>query len=149
MQKAIHTNASSVFPPSVGRGAVILLFDGICNYCNRWVNFIIRHDKKKKFRFAAMQSEAGKKLLKQYHIAEETESAILIYNQKVYLKSSTGLHVLYHLGKIYSLAFVFIIVPAYIRDFYYDIIARNRYKCWGKKDTCIIPPDNVKERFLQ
>lgn len=141
----------------------ILLFDGICNYCNRWVNFIIRHDKKKKFRFAALQSDAGKRLLKQYNIPEATDppannnknngcragSAVLIYNDKFYLKSSTGLHVLYHLGGIYSLAFVFIIIPAYIRDFYYDIIARNRYKWWGKRDACMIPSADVRERFLQ
>ena len=126
----------------------ILLFDGICNYCNKWINFIIRHDKKKKFRFATLQSDAGKKLLKKYNIPEETESAVLIYNEKVYLKSSTGLHILYHLGGIYSLAFGFIIVPAYIRDFYYDIIARNRYKWWGKRNECMIPTDYVRERFL-
>ena len=126
----------------------ILLFDGICNYCNRWVNFIIRHDKKKKFRFATLQSETGKKLLKQYNITEGIESAILIYNEKIYIKSSTGLHVLYHLGGIYSLAFVFIVIPAYIRDFYYDIIARNRYKWWGKRNQCMIPTEEVRERFL-
>ena len=127
----------------------ILLFDGVCNFCNRWVNFIIRHDKKNKFRFAALQSEAGKRLLKKYSISEKEESAILIYNEKIYLKSSTGLHVLYHLGGIYSLAFVFIIVPTYIRDFYYEIIARNRYKWWGKRNECMIPSDDVKERFLE
>ena len=126
----------------------ILLFDGICNYCNKWVNFVIRHDTKKKFLFAPLQSDAGKKLLKQYDIPEDTESAVLIYNDKAYLKSATGLHILYHLGGIYSLAFAFIIVPAYVRDFYYDIIARNRYKWWGKKDACMIPDEEVKERFL-
>ena len=126
----------------------ILLFDGICNYCNKWVNFIIRHDKKKKFRFAALQSEAGKKLIKEYNISEKEESAVLIYNDKIYLKSSTGLHILYHLGGIYSLAFIFILVPEYIRDFYYDIIARNRYKWWGKRNECRIPAEDEKERFL-
>ena len=126
----------------------ILLFDGVCNYCNRWVNFIIRHDEKKKFRFAALQSETGKKILKQYNISEKEESVVLIYLDKVYLKSSAGLHILYHLGGIYSLAFVFIIIPAYIRDFYYDIIARNRYKWWGKRNECMIPTQDVKERFL-
>ena len=128
---------------------LILLFDGVCNYCNSWVNFIIRHDNKKKFHFTTLQSETGKKILKQYNISEKEESAILIYLDKVYLKSSAGLHILYHLGGIYSLAFVFIIIPAYIRDFYYDIIARNRYKWWGKRNECMIPTEDVKERFLQ
>jgi predicted DCC family thiol-disulfide oxidoreductase YuxK len=127
----------------------ILLFDGVCNYCNSWVNFIIRHDKKKKFRFAALQSEAGKRILQKYHISEKEETAILIYNDKVYMKSTAGLHVLYHVGGIYAIAFAFIIFPEFVRDFYYNIIARNRYKWWGKKDSCMIPTEDVKERFLQ
>lgn len=154
------SNANS--PPSgelEGASFPILLFDGVCNYCNSWVNFIIRHDPKKKFRFAALQSEAGKKILKQYSIADppersvsvragKEESAILIYNEKVYMRSSAGLHALFHVGGIYSLAFAFIIFPEYVRDFYYDIIARNRYKWWGKKDSCMIPTEDVKDRFL-
>lgn len=127
----------------------ILLFDGICNYCNSWVDFIIRKDKKKKFRFASLQSEAGKKLLRQYDLSDKEESAVLIFNGKAYPKSSAGIHVFYHLGMPYSLLFAFIIFPAYVRDFYYDIIARNRYKWWGKKDSCMIPSPEVKERFLQ
>ncbi|MBI4929229.1 MAG: DUF393 domain-containing protein [Bacteroidetes bacterium] len=126
----------------------VLLFDGICNYCNRWVNFIIRHDKKKKFRFTTLQSEVGKKILKEHAVSVKEESAVLIYNNKVYLQSSAGLHILYHLGGIYSLAFVFIIVPAFIRNFCYNLIARNRYKWWGKRSECMIPSDGVKDRFL-
>ena len=127
----------------------ILLFDGICNYCNTWVNFIIRHDAKKKFKFAALQSVTGKSLLKQYNISEKNESATLIYNDTAHLKSSAGLHVLFHLGGIYSLAFMFIIIPEYIRDFYYDIVARNRYKWWGKKESCMIPSEDIRNRFLE
>ena len=128
---------------------VILLFDGVCNYCNRWVNFIIRHDKKKKFRFAALQSEVGKKLLKQHNISKEADSVVLIYNEKVYLKSSAGLHILFHIGGIYSIPFIFVLLPEYIRDFYYDIIARNRYKWWGKREKCMIPNIDIKDRFLE
>lgn len=127
----------------------ILLFDGICNFCNGWVNFIIRKDKKKKFRFASIQSESGKKLLKQYELPENGETAVLIYNGKAHIKSTAGIHVLYHLGGLYSLWFAFIIFPAYVRDFYYDIIAKNRYKWWGKMDSCMIPTQEIKERFLQ
>ena len=103
---------------------------------------------KKKFRFAALQSEAGKRLLKQYQLSAKEESAVLIFNEKVYQKSSAGLQILYHVGGIYAVPFVFILVPTYIRDFYYDIIARNRYKWWGKRDTCMIPTEEIKERFL-
>jgi predicted DCC family thiol-disulfide oxidoreductase YuxK len=126
----------------------IVLFDGVCNFCNRWVNFIIRHDTKKKFRFAALQSDIGKKLLKQYDIPEKTESVVLIYNQQAHIKSTAGLHILYHIGGLYALPFALVIFPAYIRDFYYDVIARNRYKWWGKMDQCMIPTQDVKERFL-
>ncbi|TAL57139.1 MAG: DUF393 domain-containing protein [Bacteroidetes bacterium] len=126
----------------------VLLFDGICNYCNKWINFIIRHDSKKKFRFAALQSDAGKKLLKQYSISEKKESVVLIYNGQAHIKSTAYFHVCFHLGGIYALLFAFIIIPAYIRDFYYDIIARNRYKWWGKKDSCMIPTQDIKDRFL-
>ncbi len=126
----------------------ILLFDGVCNYCNRLVNFVIRHDKKKKFRFAALQSEARKKLLKQYDIKQSNDTFVVIYNEKAYIKSTAALHVCFHLGGLYSLAFAFIILPAYVRDFYYDIIARNRYKWWGKKDSCMIPSPDIKDRFL-
>lgn len=126
-----------------------LLFDGYCNYCNKWVNFIIRHDKKIKFRFATLQSEAGKKLLKQYGLSDKEDSVVLIYNEKVHVKSTAGIHVFFHLGGAYSLLFAFIIFPAYVRDFYYDIIAKNRYKWWGKSDQCMIPSIETKERFLQ
>jgi len=127
---------------------VILLFDGVCNYCNGWVNFIIRHDKKKKFRFATLQSEAGKNLLKQYNVPKKNDSVVLIYNEKVYLKSTAGLHALFHIGGIHALAFAFIIFPEYVRDFYYDIIAKNRYKWWGKQNECMIPSKDIKDRFL-
>ena len=126
----------------------ILLFDGECNYCNRIVNFIIRRDKKKKIRFATLQSEIAKQLLINYKVPDNLESAILIYNEKAYIKSSTIFHVFYHLGFPYSILFIFILLPAFIRDFYYDILARNRYKIWGKRKECISPAGNIKERFL-
>jgi predicted DCC family thiol-disulfide oxidoreductase YuxK len=126
----------------------VLLFDGFCNYCNSWVEFIIQHDKKKKFKFAALQSDIGKKILKQYNVPQEKESVVLIYNDKTHLKSSAGLHILFHLGGIYSIPFIFILLPEYVRDFYYDIIARNRYKWWGKRNECVIPNEDNKERFL-
>ena len=143
-------SADATFSPSgrLKEGLPILLFDGICNYCNSWVNFIIKHDKKKKISFASLQSEAGKKILKQYNVPQESDSVVLIYNDKVYLKSTAGLHALFHVGGIYALPFAFIIFPEYVRDFYYDIIARNRYKWWGKQNECVIPNEETKDRFL-
>ncbi len=127
----------------------IVLFDGICNFCNRWINFIIRKDKKKKFRFATLQSEVGKTLLKQHGIWEKQETVVLIYNGKAQVKSTACFHICYHLGGIYALLFALVILPSYVTDFYYDIIARNRYKWWGKMDSCMIPTAAERERFLQ
>ena len=126
----------------------ILLFDGTCNYCNRWVNFIIRNDKKSKFRFAALQSDAGKKLLSEYKISPKEDTAILIENGKAYTKSSAGLIIMKRLGGIYYVLYIFILIPPFIRNLFYDIISRNRYKWWGKREECMIPSDDIKGRFL-
>ena len=126
----------------------ILLFDGICNFCNRWVNFIIRHDKKNKFRFATLQSDAGKKLLRDYQIPSKINSAVLIDDGKVYLKSSVGLRILKHLEGIYYPLYFLSIIPPFIHNIVYDIVAHNRYKLWGKREQCMIPSENIKERFL-
>ena len=141
--------------PPIDKNHPILLFDGICNYCNGWVNFIIRHDKKKKFRFTALQSDAAKKLLHDYRVSSNEDSVVLIDNDKAYLKSSAALGIMKHLGGlspfgigIYILFFLLAIIPPFIRNFFYDIIANNRYKWWGKRDRCMIPNEEAKERFL-
>src|ERR1039458_6471549 len=88
---------------------LVLLFDGTCNYCNRWVNFIVRHDRKKLFRFAAIQSEIGKKLLNEYQISSSEDTVVLIYDGKAYLKSTAGLRIMKYIGGIYSAFYVFIL----------------------------------------
>jgi predicted DCC family thiol-disulfide oxidoreductase YuxK len=127
----------------------VLLFDGVCNFCNRWINFIIRKDKKKKFRFAALQSKAGKQLLKNSELDEAPNSVVLLFKGKVYVKSAAALQVFYHIGGVYAMLFAFIIFPTYVRDFYYDIIAKNRYKWWGKKESCMIPTQEIRDRFIE
>lgn len=112
---------------------LVLLFDGTCNYCNRWVNFIVRHDRKKLFRFAAIQSEIGKKLLNEYQISSSEDTVVLIYDGKAYLKSTAGLRIMKYIGGIYSAFYVFILIPPFIRNYFYEIIARNRYRWWKKK----------------
>lgn len=127
----------------------IVLFDGVCNFCNSSVNKIIRHDKKNKFKFAALQSEIGKKLLQKYSIdPAKTDSIILIENNVAFIKSTAILKISKHLNGLYPLAYGFIIIPAFIRDEVYDYIARNRYKWWGKKDSCMIPTAEVREKFI-
>lgn len=132
------------------REPYILLFDGVCNLCNNIVQFTIKRDPEEKFRFAALQSESGQALLKKFDLpTDDFNSFVFIKGNKYFLKSSAGLHVLKELGGIWKLFYVFIILPGPLRDYIYNIIARTRYKLFGKRDTCMIPTPNLKQRFLQ
>lgn len=127
----------------------IILFDGVCNFCNAGVNFIIRQDKQEVFRFAALQSEAGQKLLSQYRLPnKEFKSFVLIDNHKVYQKSSAGLKVYGKLPWYWRWTQVFWLAPKVVRDAVYDFIARNRYKWFGKKEQCMMPTPELRSRFL-
>lgn len=127
----------------------IILFDGVCNFCNTSVNKIIRFDKKKYFRFAPIQSEPGKFLMNKFGLDPvKFDSVILVDDDKAYVFSSATLYIARKLGGIYSLAFVFILIPKFIRNTIYKWIARNRYKWWGKKETCMIPTADVRSRFI-
>ncbi len=126
----------------------IVLFDGVCNFCNGAVNFIIRNDPEKRFRFAPLQSEIGQKLRAKFDIGEEVDSIILVEDDEAFMHSSAALRVARGLGGIWSLGYAFIIVPAFIRDWFYKLFAKYRYKLFGKKDVCMIPTPEVRERFL-
>ncbi len=127
----------------------VILFDGICNLCNGAVQFVIQHDAKVKFLFASLQSEAGQALQKQYHIAvEDVASVILVQDGLVYTKSTAALKIAKQLKSGWKLLYAFIIVPAFIRNGVYDIIAANRYKWFGKKEACMLPTPALKARFL-
>ena len=127
----------------------IILFDGVCNFCNAMVNFIIRQDKKNLFRFAALQSESGKILLEKYHIDwRASDSFVVIDKGKAYMKSSAALHLYNKLPWYWKWSQMFWIVPKFIRDGVYNFIAKHRYKWFGKKDQCMIPTPEVKSKFL-
>jgi predicted DCC family thiol-disulfide oxidoreductase YuxK len=127
----------------------IILFDGICNLCNSSVQYVIKHDPLALFRFASLQGETGKQLLKQYGLPEnELNSFVLILENKAYTRSSAALIVAKQLTGITKLLYGFIIVPLFIRNAVYDLIAKNRYKWFGKKDSCMIPTAELKSRFL-
>ena len=126
----------------------IVLFDGVCNFCNGAVNFIISHDRDKKFRFAPLQSEIGQELQEKYGIGNDIDSIVLVENDKAYTHSTAGLRVARTMGGIWSLAYVFIIVPAPIRDFFYRAFAKNRYRLFGRQEACMLPTPDVRERFL-
>jgi len=116
----------------------ILLFDGFCILCSRLVNFITKRDKKAKFLFISLQSASGQALLKKFGLPTDNfDSVVYISSDKYFLKSSAILHLLKELGGIWKLFFVFIIVPNFIRDFIYKIIAKTRYKIFGRHNSCI------------
>lgn len=127
----------------------ILLFDGVCNLCNGLVRFIIKHDHKRKIMFAPLQSDTAVRLLR------ETDPALLNIDSVVYvirsghfIRSDAILYMLRDLGGVWKTFFTLIVIPRFIRDFFYNLIARNRYRMFGKKDSCMIPTPDVKERFL-
>ena len=127
----------------------IILFDGVCNLCNGAVTYIIKRDKKNGFKFAALQSEIGKKLVSKFNIdTSKVDSIILIDGDRHYEKSSAALHIAKHLSGAYPLLFGFMILPKFIRNSVYDYIAKNRYKWFGKKENCMIPTGELKGKFL-
>lgn len=128
----------------------ILLFDGVCNLCNGAVNFIIDHDPEAHFHFAALQSEFGQqKLVELGYNTETFDSLVLLSEGQVYKKSTAALKISKQLSGLYPLLYAFIIVPPFIRHWVYNIIAKNRYKWWGKRDTCRMPTPELKSRFVE
>ncbi|WML44444.1 thiol-disulfide oxidoreductase DCC family protein [Neobacillus sp. PS3-40] len=126
----------------------IILFDGICNLCNFSVQFIIKRDPLGYFKFAALQGEIGQKLLEKHEIHKDFSSFILIENEQAYSKSTAALKVCLKLRYPWKLLSVLRILPLSLRDFLYDIISKNRYKWFGKKESCILPSSNMRKRFL-
>lgn len=128
----------------------LVLFDGVCNLCDSSVQFIIKRDPKKRFRFTFLQSDLGQKFLRQLKQPTEIlESVILIYGGKAYFESSAALHILKIIGGLWALFYAFIVIPSFLRNFIYRIIAKNRYRWFGKKDSCMMPTPDIKERFWE
>ena len=128
----------------------IVLFDGGCNFCDRSVQFIIKRDPKGIFAFASLKSMAGQQLLREYQIPEELDSLILVdpLNHKYYTKSSAALNISRNLTALWSILYIFKLIPRSIRDKVYDLIARNRIKWFGKKEQCELPSPEIRKRFL-
>lgn len=128
----------------------IILFDGVCNLCNGAVQFIIRRDKKDVFRFVALQSELGIEICHYIDVDQTKIDSIILYNPGVayYYKSSAILEIGKDLGGLYSLVTIFKILPGKLRNYIYDFIAKNRYKWYGKKESCMIPTPELKAKFL-
>ncbi|HAK79768.1 MAG TPA: hypothetical protein DCR35_01955 [Runella sp.] len=126
----------------------IIFFDGVCNFCNASVNFIIDHDSTHRYRFASLQSELGQKTLQENgYSTVELNTILLLRNGKLYQKSTAALEIARYL-KGWSWLYGFIILPRFIRDAFYGLVARNRYRIFGKSESCRIPTPEERSLFI-
>lgn len=128
----------------------VLFFDGVCNLCNRAVQFVIKKDRKQQFLFASLQSTAGERAISEIKTSFKIvpDSILLYYRGQYYIKSDAALQTLKLLGGVWSFLYRFIFIPRFIRDGIYDFVARKRYKWFGKRDVCMLPTQELTSRFL-
>lgn len=135
--------------PLINPNDQIILFDGVCKLCNRWSRFIIRFDSQRHFKLCAVQSDAGQRILKQLgYPLDHFETMLLVRGEQVFAKSDAFIEIARQLPMPWSLAKVFKIFPQKCRDWFYDRIALNRYRLFGKYDTCVLPSPDNEQRFL-
>lgn len=132
--------------------APVLLFDGVCNLCNSFVRFVVKFDAEGTFRFAPLQSPVAEELLARYDLEpddEEFDTVVLVEDGEASTKSTAALKVARRLDGPWPLVFPFIFLPERLRDGVYDLVARYRYRVFGKKDECPIPDPELRERFVE
>jgi predicted DCC family thiol-disulfide oxidoreductase YuxK len=125
----------------------IVLFDGECNFCNKTIQFILKHEKKPELLFCSLQSETGKEI-QDFFKLHDAKSILLVENNILYTKSTAALKITTYLKGGLPLLYFFIIVPLFIRNSIYNYIAKNRYKWFGKTETCMTPNNQIKHRFI-
>lgn len=138
-------------PPetSLASGQAIIVFDGVCVLCNGWVEFLLRHDRRQRFRFAAMQSASGARLLARHGLdPDDPMSFLLIDEHGARTDSDAVIAVLSDLGGVWRAASAMRVVPVFMRDPLYRLIARNRYRWFGRKPGCVMPREDQRHRFL-
>ena len=123
----------------------VVLFDGVCNLCNGAVQFILARDPRQRFRFASLQSEAARRLVKG---GVPAEAIVLIEAGKTYIKSAAALRIARGLRFPWPLLFALVVVPRFLRDLVYEWVARNRYRWFGKRDQCMVPTPQMRGRFI-
>ena len=135
---------------SLPKNKKIILFDGVCNLCNASVEFVIQHDKKDIFRFVTLQSNLGTAIIKHIGIDSKNIDSIVLYEPGVayYYKSNAALEIAKDLSGLFHYASLFRIIPTFLRNPIYDYVATNRYKWYGKQDSCMIPKPEMENRFL-
>ncbi len=127
----------------------VLLFDGVCNLCNNMVQFIIQRDTAAKIKFATLQSDYGQTILKKLNLpTHQFDTLVFIKGDQYFLKSSAVLQVLKETGGIWKLFYLLIYVPVPLRDFVYNFVAKTRFTLFGKRESCMLPSENTKKRFL-
>ena len=126
----------------------IVLFDGVCNFCESSVQFIIKHDVSNSLLFASLQSPLGQQLLDYYKMPKNLEGVVFIDNQKTYFKSAAAFKIATYFNGFWKSLLVFSILPIFLTDFVYDTIARNRYKWFGKKESCMLTTTELRKKFL-
>ena len=128
----------------------LILYDGVCNLCNRWVQFVLKHDRRRRFYFAPFQGATAKNILSEkFQEQNVPDTVILIDNNKVYTRSEAALRIFKLLGKGWNLIYGLMIFPRFVRDGVYILVANRRYKWFGKSDSCILPAPEWKDRFLE
>lgn len=127
----------------------VLLFDGVCNLCNGSVQWVLMHDAKAQFRFAALQSDTGQMLLRQFGLAPaQLDTVVLVAGDRVFLRSDAPLEIVRRLGGGWALLYVFKVLPRPLRNAVYDWVARHRYRWFGRQETCMLPRPEWKGRFV-
>ena len=125
----------------------ILFFDGVCNLCNSTVDFLIERDSNQVIKYSSLQGKTASELLTGKY-TQDLNTVVLYQDGKIYTKSEAVIRALIHLGPKYALSSIFLVIPGFIRDFFYNLIAKNRYRIWGKKDTCRLPTQSERKLFL-
>jgi predicted DCC family thiol-disulfide oxidoreductase YuxK len=127
----------------------IVLFDGVCKFCNSSINFLIDHDATARLRFAALQSTTGQALLRKFGLrTTRFDSLVLVEGEQCHMRSTAALRIAAHLGGCWRFAAAGLLIPAFLRDFAYDVLARNRYRWFGTLDACRVPTPDIRQRFL-
>ena len=127
----------------------LVFFDGVCNFCNYWVNFAIQRDPRKRLRFSPLQGETARRLLPEYGIDHSANSSVLLLeNGKLYRSSAAVLRIYRHLSGGWRLMYGLIVIPAFMRNALYNWVAKHRYKWFGRREVCRIPSEAEKAQFL-
>lgn len=128
----------------------VILFDGVCNLCSGFVQFVVPRDPERTFAFASLQSDVADELLADHDVDPNAlESIVLLEGDRVYVKSDAILRIGYHLGLPYRLGWPFRHLPRRFRNWWYDFVAARRYRWFGKKDRCVVPEGDLESRFLE